>query len=70
MTKQPPYTNGLMTLTDDEKAAIKKQLEMIMVSFVADDFSPVCDTFYIVSRYNEQNVGNEINGDTAEFILK
>lgn len=69
MPQQPPQINGIMPLTDAQIAEIKAKLQAIQAAFVPTDEHPVCDTFYLVSTYNEQNVGAEINGDTAEFIL-
>lgn len=69
MPKQPPNVNGVMDLTADQITAIKSVLEAIQSAFVETDDQPVCDTFYLVSSYNRANVGSEINGDTAEFVL-
>lgn len=69
MLEQPPNVNGIMSLTSAQKAAIKTKLKTIQTAFTPTDEQPVCDTFYLVSTYNKQNVGNEINGDTTEFIL-
>lgn len=69
MAKQPPEVNGVMELTDQEKADITSKLQAIQTAFIETDEQPVCDVFYIVATYNKQNVGNEINGDTAEFML-
>lgn len=69
MPEQPPSTNGVMTLTETDKAIIKTKLQSIQSAFAPTDETLVCDTFYLVSTYNKQNIGAEINGDTAEFLL-
>lgn len=66
---QPPNVNGVMALTDTEKATIKAQLEAIQTAFVPTDDEPELSTHGLVSRYNQTNVGAEINGDTAQAIL-
>lgn len=70
MIKQPPYTNGIMVLSNQESEVIRIRMNAIITAFDPTDEQPVCDTFYIVSTYNQQNPGDPINGDTAEFILK
>lgn len=70
MPKQPPHVGGVMELTANEIATIKMKLQDIQTVFIETDDQPVCDTFYLVSTFNKLNAGNEINGDTAEFILK
>jgi hypothetical protein len=67
--KQPPYANGIMDLTDTEKAEILEKLQSIITAFVPDDFQSVADTFYIVSTYNKENPDAPINGDTAQAVL-
>lgn len=69
MTNDPPHGNGVMVLTDVEMALIKGKLNTIRSNFVPNEVQTICDTFYLVSTYNVQNVGSEINGDTADFIL-
>lgn len=69
MPLQPPHTDGIMTFTDAEIAAIKTKLQTIQAAFTPTDDQPVCDTFYIVCTYNKANVGKEINGDTAEALI-
>lgn len=64
----PPYTNGVMILTDKEKIEIKAKLQEIKEGFTPSMEQPVIDTFYIVAKYNEENEF-KINGDTAEFLL-
>lgn len=67
--KQPPEVDGIMPLSDVEKIDINSKLLEIKQSFVPDDFTLVCDTFYLVSTYNKQNQTAPINGDTAESLL-
>lgn len=69
MPQQPPFANGVMELTDTEKATIKSKLEAIQAAFEPTDEEPVLSTHGLVSRYNQQNPDFPINGDTAEFIL-
>lgn len=67
---QPPNTSGVMTLVEADRVAIRTKLETIRSGFVPTDEQPICDTFYLVSTYNKANVGEEINGDTAEDLLR
>lgn len=67
--QQPPQIDGVISLTDTEKADIQAKLQAIKQLFIASDDSPVCDTFYLTSIYNKQYL-NPINGDTCEFVLK
>jgi hypothetical protein len=67
---QPPHVNGMMELSEEDKNSIISKIKTIKDGFTPTDDQPVCDTFYLVSTYNKQNVGTEINGDTAEFLLK
>lgn len=69
MAIRPPSTNGIMVLTDTEKADIFEKLQAIITAFVPDDFQSVADTFYIVSTYNKENPDAPINGDTAQAVL-
>lgn len=66
---QPPYANGIMVLTDTEKADILAKLQAIQTAFVPDDFQSAADTFYLVSTYNKENPKAPINGDTAQAVL-
>ena len=68
--KQPPFVNGIMDLSDIQKNDIIAKLNVIKSGFVASDDFLICDTFFLVSNYNRQNVRNEINGDTCEFLLR
>ncbi|QKE74779.1 hypothetical protein HPK19_19460 [Arthrobacter citreus] len=69
MILNPPKTDGVTTLTNEEITTIKARLQKIIDGFVPNDYQEIVDTFYIVSTYNEKNVGHEINGDTAEYLL-
>ncbi|AGK52042.1 hypothetical protein [Bacillus sp. 1NLA3E] len=69
MVKTPPEVNGIMDLTDQEKANIKVKLQMIKAGFVASDDQQAPDTFYITATYNQQNPTTPINGDTCEMLL-
>lgn len=66
---QAPNVNGIMDLAAAEVAATKAALEAIREAFVPTDEEPVLSTHGWVSRYNQANVGAEINGDTAEYVL-
>jgi hypothetical protein len=66
---QPPHTNGVMELLEEEKEEIRAKLIVIQEAFKETDEHPVCDTFYLTATYNAENVGNEINGDTCQMIL-
>jgi hypothetical protein len=83
MPKQPPNVNGLAgfccefledgTNNPNYDAAkvtdIQNKLTAIQTAFVETDDVPICDTFYLTANYNKENPGNEINGDTAQYIL-
>lgn len=69
MSLQPPIVDGIMSFTTAETTTIKTKLNAIKTAFKPTDEQPVCDTFYLVATYNKQNVGKEINGDTAEVIF-
>lgn len=80
---QPPFANGIMSFSiptqEDGTAnpsydaakvkAVTDKLNQIISAFVATDDQPSADTFYVVSTYNKANVGSEINGDTAQYLL-
>lgn len=66
---QPPHIDGVQELTSAQAASVRAALTAIASAFVATDDVPVCDTFYIVAAYNKANVGSEINGDTAQWVL-
>jgi hypothetical protein len=67
--KQPPYTNGEMTLTDAQIKAVKAKLVAIRDAFDPTDEQPVCDTFYLTATYNKENPTFPINGDTCNALL-
>lgn len=67
--KQPPFVNGIMTLTDEQSTDIKTKLIAIRDAFEPTDEQPVCDTFYLVSMYNQAFTDEPINGDTCEMLL-
>jgi hypothetical protein len=67
--KQPPFVNGLMTLTDEQALDIQTKLVAIRDAFDPTDDQPVCDTFYLTSTYNRQNPTFPINGDTCQMLL-
>lgn len=66
---KPPYTNGVMELTEKEKTDIKVILNKIVEEFVPSMEQVQIDTFYIVATYNTMKDVKIINGDTAEFLL-
>lgn len=69
MFKQPPEINGILGLELEEALTIKDQLEAIKETFVPSDYEPALSLHGLVSRYNEANPGEEINGDTALYCL-
>lgn len=69
MALNPPNINGVMLLTEEEIEELRTKLQSIVSNFSPSDNHPSCDTFYIVSTYNINNPGAEINGDTADYIL-
>jgi len=64
----PPYVDGIMNLSDEDKTIVKNKLIDIKNSFVPTDDLPVITTLYIVSVYNSSN-DLQINGDTCESLL-
>jgi hypothetical protein len=68
--KKPPFVNGQMVLTDGQATDIQEKLIAIREAFVETDDQPVCDTFYLTSTYNRENIDFPINGDTCEMILR
>lgn len=64
----PPSTNGVMVLTDEEKVEIKGKLEAISSSFIPSIEQPELSTFYVVATYNKDN-DFKINGDTYEALM-
>ena len=68
---KPPYTNGIMDLTEEQKSDIRKKLLEIksrppLLNEYGND--ETLDTFNLVATYNKEN-DLKINGDTAEFLL-
>jgi hypothetical protein len=68
--KKPPFVNGIIEgLTDTQITDFQTKLVAIRDAFVETDEQPVCDTFYLTSTYNRDNVDFPINGDTCEYVL-
>jgi hypothetical protein len=68
---QPPFTNGIMTLTNDECVKVKDKCQEIKEAYKATSYDPEPSTQYVVSSYNESNNYKEgINGDTYHVIEK
>jgi hypothetical protein len=66
---QPPFTNGIMTLTNDECVKVKNKCQEIKDAYVYDSNYPSPTMLYVVSTYNESNNYQEaINGDTYEVL--
>lgn len=62
---QPPYINGIMTLTHDECVKVKTKCQEIVDAYKPTDRDPLPTMIYVVSTYNESNNYQEaINGDT------
>lgn len=63
--EQPPYQNGVMTLTHDEVVEVQDACKKIYEEFVPSSEFPVCDEHILVSRYNiSTNFEKAVNGDT------
>jgi hypothetical protein len=67
--KQPPYTNGVMDLTEKEILLVKGRLQEIADEFVPDMYNEQINTFYLTATYNRENPKECINGDTCEMVL-
>lgn len=67
--QEVPSVNGVMDFTEEEVLHIRKKLDLIKDSFVPDINTQTLTSQYVVSKYNEESIGNELNGDTATFIL-
>lgn len=69
--------NALYEFADKENASfdelkvleVQAELQAIETNFVATAEQPTCDTFCMTAEYNKANVGEEINGTTAQFCL-
>ena len=66
---QPPTVNGVQELTEAEILEIQTKLQTIETEFIPTEDEPILSLHGLVSRYNQANVGAEINGDTAQFCL-
>jgi len=64
----PPYCNGVATLTEEIILGIRTKLKLVVTGFVPTINKQSCDMDYIVSAYNTANA-MKINGDTASMIL-
>lgn len=60
---------GVMTLTEEEILAIQIELNEIINAFEPDPYQATPTTQYVTAKYNEAHVGEELNGDTVEYIL-
>jgi hypothetical protein len=66
---QPPFTNGIMTLTNDECVKVKNKCQEIKDAYEPTQGNPEPTTIYVVSSYNESNSYQEgINGDTYDVV--
>jgi hypothetical protein len=66
---QPPFTQGIMTLTHDECVMVKEKCQVIIDNFVPDIYNPTPSEHDIVSTYNiECNFEEAINGDTYSVL--
>lgn len=64
---QPPFTNGVMTLTHDECVKVKNKCQEIKDAYEPTQGNPEPTMLYVVSTYNESNNYQEgINGDTYD----
>jgi len=68
---QPPFTNGIMTLTNDECVKVKDKCQEIKDAYKSSPANPDPSMMYVVSAYNESNNFKEgINGDTYNTLEK
>jgi hypothetical protein len=66
---QPPFTQGIMTLTHDECVMVKEKCQVIIENFVPDIYNPAPSEHDVVSTYNiECNFEEAINGDTYSVL--
>jgi hypothetical protein len=66
---KPPFTNGVMTLSNDECVKVKTKCQEIKDAYEYDPNYPAPSPLYVISNYNESNNYQEgINGDTYEVI--
>jgi hypothetical protein len=66
---QPPFTNGVMELTEEEITLVKGRLVEIKEEFVPDYYNDVISTFYLTATYNKEYTTERINGDTCEMVM-
>jgi hypothetical protein len=67
---QPPYINGIMTLTHDECVKVKTKCQEIIDAYEPTNRDPEPTMIYVVSTYNESNNYQEaINGNTYDVVM-
>lgn len=67
---QPPFTNEIMTLTNDECVQVKTACQKIIDDFVPTVWVSAPDTQYVVGTYNKQDWKKAVNGLTYELLEK
>ncbi len=68
---KPPYTNGIMTLTNDECLYVIEKCEEVAAAYKPEEpwEGPKPDKIYIISNYNRiDNWQKAINGDTYDCL--
>jgi hypothetical protein len=67
--KKPPFTNGVMDLTEEEILTVKERLQEVADNFVPDDYYEAVDISYLTVEYNRIYTEERINGDTCEMCI-
>lgn len=60
---------GVMEFTEEEILTIQAELNEIIDNFEPDAYTVTPTIQYITAEYNANHVGEEINGDTVQYIL-
>jgi hypothetical protein len=66
----PPFTNGVMALSEMQKEIIIKELNRYLDEFTPSVEESKMGTLGLVSRFNKEHPEFHINGDTVEYLLK
>lgn len=70
---QPPFTNGVVELSETKTTTLRKQLDAIIADFEPTEEYPVISTFYLVvahtKKHGSQSTFTQLNGDTVEYLL-
>lgn len=65
----PPYTNGVMSLSEEQRKIIIHDLNRYKNEFKPSVDQPNITVHWLVSRYNTEYPEFPINGDTANYLL-